>query len=51
MGGRIGVDRFSEGGRCQSIPHLGGHIALLVSEESKQALERIGASGTQFKEV
>ncbi|WP_373371409.1 imm11 family protein [Stigmatella ashevillensis] len=29
----------------------GWHIALIVSEEIKDALEHIGATGTKFKEV
>jgi hypothetical protein len=29
----------------------GWHIALIVSEEIKDALERIGATGVKFKEV
>jgi len=55
---RVGTYSSVSGGRIDSakvgdakVFRTGVHVALLVSEEINQALERIGATGTKFKEV
>ncbi len=55
---RVGTYSSVSGRRIDSakvgdakVFRTGVHVALLVSEETNQALERIGATGTKFKEV